>query len=326
MKTKIKIAVIVLMGISLRVSAQKVISLEGENDPNFVNKDGNVGIGTTNPEAMLEINDARPVIRLKHTKDGTPAYGWLEFNDVNSRMGYIGFGSSKTNHLYLMNDAGGNILIPKGNVGIGTTSPGTNLEINSSSPIIGLKHTKDGIGAYGWLEFNDVNSRMGYVGFGSSKTNHLYIMNDAGGNTLIPKGNVGIGTTTTGGHRFAVEGSIGAREIKVEASGWSDFVFYNDYNLPTLREVEDHIKENGHLKDIPSAKEIENNGFFLGEMDAKLLQKIEELTLYTIEQEKKIKSLEKQNSKIGKLEKENRLLKSLLDRVSAIEEKLESIN
>ncbi len=157
-----------------------------------------------------------------------------------------------------------------------------------------------------------------------SSANHsqhgLYLQVEEGGGYLINSsvdggqtkdafivrndGKVGIGTTSTGNHRLAVEGSIGAREIKVEASGWSDFVFDKEYNLPTLKEVENHIKEKGHLKDIPSAKEVERNGFFLGEMDAKLLQKIEELTLYTIEQEKKIKAFEKEKLKIEKQQKE----------------------
>jgi len=121
--------------------------------------------------------------------------------------------------------------------------------------------------------------------------------------TVLTNGNVGIGTTETGNHKLAVEGSIGAREIKVEATGWSDFVFYDNYKLPTLNEVENHIKEKGHLKDIPSAKEVAENGIYLGEMDSKLLQKIEELTLYTIAQEKKIKELETLNTKFIELQK-----------------------
>ncbi|SEE28979.1 hypothetical protein SAMN04487765_2023 [Tenacibaculum sp. MAR_2010_89] len=150
-------------------------------------------------------------------------------------------------------------------------------------------------------------------------------------------GNLGIGTISNGSHRLAVEGSIGAREIKVEAfPNWSDFVFEKKYNLPTLKEVENHIKEKGHLKDIPSAKEVEKNGFFLGEMDAKLLQKIEELTLYTIAQEKKLKTqresfeqqqeeitsqkkeieeLKKQNSKFEKQEKKIERLESLIQKL-----------
>ncbi|WP_062057725.1 hypothetical protein [Sediminicola sp. YIK13] len=115
--------------------------------------------------------------------------------------------------------------------------------------------------------------------------------------------NVGIGTTSTGTHKLAVEGSIGAREIKVEAIGWSDFVFEQNYHLPTLEEVEHHIKKYGHLKDIPSAKEIEKNGIFLGAMDAKLLQKIEELMLYTIQQEKKIQQLETENKQLYSITK-----------------------
>ena len=93
---------------------------------------------------------------------------------------------------------------------------------------------------------------------------------------------VAIGTNNTGSHLLAVEGSIGAREVVVEGSGWSDFVFEEGYRLPSLSEVENHISAKGHLKDIPSADEIERNGITLGEMDAKLLQKIEELTLYVL--------------------------------------------
>ena len=96
---------------------------------------------------------------------------------------------------------------------------------------------------------------------------------------------------------MAVNGNIKAKEIRVE-TGWSDFVFESDYNLPTLKEVENHIKENGHLQDIPSAEEVAEHGIFLGEMDSKLLQKIEELTLYTIDQEKRIENLESKNEKL----------------------------
>ncbi|MEP1340658.1 hypothetical protein [Ekhidna sp.] len=111
-------------------------------------------------------------------------------------------------------------------------------------------------------------------------------------------GKLAIGTTDfSGNHKLRVEGSIGAREIKVEASGWSDFVFERDYELRTLEEVEEHINENGHLPEIPSEAEVTENGINLGEMNAKLLQKIEELTLYLIEQNKEIKELkEKVNS------------------------------
>ncbi|WP_192350826.1 hypothetical protein [Algoriphagus sp. Y33] len=110
--------------------------------------------------------------------------------------------------------------------------------------------------------------------------------------TVENNGSVGIGTLALGSYMLAVNGRIRAKEIKVE-TGWSDFVFNGNYVLPTLAEVEAHIKEKGHLKDIPSAEEVAENGIFLGEMDSKLLQKIEELTLYIIEQNKRIENLEK---------------------------------
>lgn len=120
-------------------------------------------------------------------------------------------------------------------------------------------------------------------------------------------GSLGIGTTSTGSHRLAVEGSIGAREIKVEASGWSDFVFYEGYDLPPLEEIEKHIAEKGHLPEIPSEAEVTENGIYLGEMNAKLLQKIEELTLYLIEQNKELKAA---NQRINELRKEVSSLKN----------------
>ncbi len=116
----------------------------------------------------------------------------------------------------------------------------------------------------------------------------------------IDGGSVGIGTSVSGSHKLAVEGSIGAREIKVEASGWSDFVFENNYELRTLEEVEEHINENGHLPEIPSEDEVAENGINLGEMDAKLLQKIEELTLYMIQMNKEMAELKAKNEQLVK--------------------------
>lgn len=89
---------------------------------------------------------------------------------------------------------------------------------------------------------------------------------------------------------MAVNGTIRAKEIKVE-SGWADFVFKKDYQLPTLKDVEKHINENGHLPNIPTEAEVKANGVNLGEMNTLLLQKIEELTLYIIKQEKTIESM-----------------------------------
>lgn len=121
----------------------------------------------------------------------------------------------------------------------------------------------------------------------------------ASGNSFINSGNVGIGTINPK-NKLDVNGTVHSKEVKVDMLDWSDYVFKKDYNLPTLLEVEKHISENGHLKDIPSEKEVLKNGINLGEMDAKLLQKIEELTLYVIDLNKK---LEQQNQELNTMKK-----------------------
>ncbi|MEL4309120.1 hypothetical protein [Joostella sp. CR20] len=126
---------------------------------------------------------------------------------------------------------------------------------------------------------------------------HLYT-----GNMNILDGNVGIGTTTPDA-KLTVKGNIHTQEIKVDLAGAvaPDYVFNDDYRLKTLEEVEAHIKENGHLPNIPSAKAMEEEGINLKEMNLKLLEKIEELMLYTIEQQKMIQELKKENDEQQKL-------------------------
>jgi uncharacterized coiled-coil protein SlyX len=84
------------------------------------------------------------------------------------------------------------------------------------------------------------------------------------------------------------------KEIQVTLNGWSDYVFNNDYKLLPLSDVAQYIKENNRLPNVPSAAEVEENGIELGSMQAKKKKKIEELTLYTIEQQKLIEDLQKQ--------------------------------
>lgn len=99
-------------------------------------------------------------------------------------------------------------------------------------------------------------------------------------------GNVGIGVKDPQ-NRLEVKGTIRAEAVVIE-SGWADFVFDEGYKLPSLSEVEDHIKTYKHLPEIPSAKEVQEKGVDLGDIQTKLLQKIEELTLYTIQQQKQL--------------------------------------
>jgi hypothetical protein len=101
-------------------------------------------------------------------------------------------------------------------------------------------------------------------------------------------GSVGIGTAETGSFKLAVEGGIGARLVKVTAPpSWPDYVFGNDYKLRSLASLEAFIKKNNHLPNIPSAATVKEEGIDLGDMNAKLLEKIEELS-------KKVEALEKE--------------------------------
>lgn len=104
-------------------------------------------------------------------------------------------------------------------------------------------------------------------------------------------GFVGIGTTDPKA-KLAVNGDIYAKKVRVTPDDWPDFVFESAYELPSLQSLERFIAEHKHLPGIPSAKEVSEQGLDLGENQAKLLQKIEEMTLYLIEQGKKFAAQE----------------------------------
>lgn len=108
-----------------------------------------------------------------------------------------------------------------------------------------------------------------------------------------PEGSVGIGTSDTKGHMLAVKGDIIAEKVQVALySTWPDYVFDSNYSRMSIEELDNFIKQNSHLPGLPSAETIEKNGYDLSEMDAKLLEKIEELTLYVID-------LKKENEKLN---------------------------
>lgn len=311
-----------------------------------INPNGNVGIGTTNPEEKLHVNGTTTITGNIGTSSGAH---WIVGNHTlelqNSDVGEVvlsfhraGYSNAAIKHnslggLIFSGNGGHNanhmILNSNGSLGIGTTNPTKLLDVNGDAKIGNLsarKYLK--ISSSEWPEIrfqtplSDEKIRLGvahtdnsnygvlegdFYAYTSTVTAMPLIVRKNGDVSLaFKRGKVGIGTDNTGTHKLAVEGSIGAREIKVQLTGWSDFVFDNDYDLPPLNEVESHIKQKGHLKDIPSARDVAKNGIFLGEMDAKLLQKIEELTLYTIQQEKEIQTLKKQVQEIEVLIKKIR--------------------
>jgi hypothetical protein len=191
-----------------------------------------------------------------------------------------------------------------GNTGIGTSTPTAKLDVNGSlrfrdnvafglnkeiwSNIYysgGYKYRETGYAYRTYMngsgDLNLDNAPSGsadnVVGF----TNRLCIKND---------GSVGIGTSNPQ-NKLDVNGTIHAKEFKASLDGWSDYVFENGYKLLSLNEVEKYIEANKRLPDIPSAAEVKDDGVNLGEMNALLLKKVEELTLYVIELNKEISKL-----------------------------------
>ncbi|AUP79668.1 hypothetical protein [Flavivirga eckloniae] len=272
-------------------------------DRMIINSNGNVGIGTTTPTARLDLKssnfDIISLSTMTHTtpfvikKDADGLKLWDEGSLSN-------IWEARTNGHFIVNNK----------VGIGTTSPTDKLHVNGSVRSES-QFVISGIGAF---NADSGNMKMWSVGSlilaSGSNNEHMRIQSN---------GNIGIGTADTKGFKLGVQGKIAAEEVKVAVyTNWADFVFKSNYNLPTLKEVEKHIKEKGHLKDIPSEEEVAENGILLGEMDSKLLQKIEELTLYTIAQEK---TIEEQAKKIEQLELLNKKFLELQSRLEKLEPK-----
>ena len=311
----------------------KNLRLYPNGDANF---GANVGVGTVSPKAKFHIsaneNDrvliSNSTVNYNKNSPKLSFFGYTYGEQITGpSLQKISTGGYGQGRLAIFQHGGSDYtseeevmsILPNGNVGIGVKDPSSKLYVlgdgvfrakdNSHGLSLHVRNTQ-GNNSFTLRGFNTKGQLRAQNGF-------PFEIQDTHGKIWFygqPGGNVGIGTVDPGAWKLAVNGNIRAKEIKVE-TGWSDFVFYDDYKLPTLEEVETHIKEKGHLKDIPSAKEVADNGIFLGEMDSKLLQKIEELTLYTIEQEKKIKALEKEKFKNEKQQKEIEELKALVQKL-----------
>jgi len=195
-----------------------------------------------------------------------------------------------------------------GNVAIGNDNPQASLDINGSLILRDYSNVKYNGSSIVFSSYSDANTYPG-----SKIRNSLIYANGATSNSqlilssyfssylnelTLSNGMVGINTTNPQ-NTLDVNGKIRAKEIRVEAN-WPDFVFAKGYRLMPLSAVEVFIIKNKRLPEIPSDKEIHNNGLELAKMNSKLMQKIEELTLYIIQQQKQIQL---QNTRLIKLEK-----------------------
>ena len=205
-----------------------------------------------------------------------------------------------------------NTFPDNGNVGIGMTNPSYSLNVNSSNFVISKFSRTGGGGAAMEIE-NAAGTGTWRVGVGTNNHFGIYKSNEASfGKQLIihNNGNIGVGTINPD-MKLTVKGNIHAEEVKIDLNVPApDYVFKEGYILRSIKDVERFIKENNHLPEMPSAKEFEQNGVMQAEMDMNLLKKIEELTLYTIQQQKEIEELKIQNKKLLELQSKLEKLES----------------
>ncbi len=259
---------------------------------------GNVGIGTNTPNYKLDV--AGTINATSILVNGAPLTGG---------------GSSQwaTN--------GSNISYAAGNVGIGIASPSEKLEVNGNLSVglnagaatgygnrLNLRGVDDAAsGDPMWLAryntaANQTELRVN-IGDDSSGDDAFTVGNFFHGDgqwktflKVINNGNVGIGITNPT-QKLQVKGTVYSTEVKVDLAAGTgpDYVFEPTYDLKPLAEIETYIKENKHLPEVPSAKEMEKNGVQLGEMNMLLLKKIEELTLYILDQNKELEKLKERS-------------------------------
>ncbi len=272
---------------------------------------GNVGIGLNSPshkltilsstvEAdnnntnVLQIAGKNPVMNISEI-NGTP-YGYIKgVTDLAKTPQFPGFGleigAVPGTDLFLSANFAPVLTVKQNNtVGIGTTNPTSPLSFPN---IFGKKisfwnasETADyGMGiASGTLQIYTTNDAQIAFGYGSSNS-FTRTMTFSPGTAQL-----GINCLPQTGYQLAVKGHVRSTEIVVE-TGWADYVFENNYKLRSLDELEKYIDQNKHLPNIPSAAEIQKNGLKVGEVQTKMMEKIEELTLYIIDLKKEINML-----------------------------------
>lgn len=275
-----------------------------------------VGIGTSTPTDALQVVGVISATGGKST-DWNSAFSWGN----HATQGYVkGLGLSANrvplwNGTNMVNSA---IAENGGLIGIGVTAPATALHVSTTSleaMRINGGSTTSFPPAGMFVSFYENSFYRGYIGsysgaatdmdFGTGSGNttgslHLTIQADPK-LTIKSNGDVAIGTTTSAtGYKLSVAGKVMCEELKVQLqTSWPDYVFAKDYRLKSLEEVSAFIDVNGHLPGLPSASEMEvAGGVELGNMQVKMLEKIEELTLYVIHLNNQLANLKAENAEL----------------------------
>lgn len=262
-------------------TASSNLPLDSQN-PNhvyfFLSTGGNLGVGTTTPGYKTVIsNNGASGLEIDPTgSQFSEGIGMQAYNRSTSAFLPFQIYSSK-------------LILGGGNVGVGTSNPLYKIVVSHNNGV-GIEIDPTGTQLTGGVGIQAYNRA-------TSSYTPLQIY---GSKLILDGGNVLIGKTIQQNltYKLDVNGSIRSNEIVVNTDG-ADFVFEQDYKLKDLAEVEKFIRDNKHLPDIESAREMAEKGLELGKMDMKLLQKIEELTLYMIELKKEISVLKEENQKLN---------------------------
>ena len=241
---------------------------------------GSIGFGTTTPIQKYSFQQ----IGIGLTQEGGPAGAQVGFYATSSAA-YLQT-HNNFDLFFSTNNGSPQMTLQKatGNVGIGNSNPAFKLDVDDRIRVkSGLTNSTAGI----WFNNPANTTTISFMGVFDATTTGIY-GNVSGWGLLMNtnNGNIGIGTSTLTS-KLNVNGSIRTKEVVVE-TGWADYVFDKKYNLKPLEEVEKFIEQNNHLPGIPSAAEIEKNGLQLGDTQRKMMEKIEELTLYMIALKKEI--------------------------------------
>ena len=300
-----------------------------ENNGNKTIVSPPMGIGTTNPSGLLHIvggfsggtgdftNITNPSLKIEapgHYSrsvylSGNPNISTV-FNFETGKHVYWGEPGDQGKYYF----RGRDVILENEMLGIGTTSPSADLHIvgdwgtgtgdftNITHPVFKVQSLTQYIRVPYLSAHSNISTVFNFetgkdVYWGEPGDTGKYFFR--GRTTIFQQNNVGIGTDNPG-YKLEVAGTVRANTFSAVTPPWPDYVFEPNYELRDLTEVDQYLKAHKHLPDIPSEKELQATGLDLPAMDAKLLRKIEELTLYLIEQNKLIKA---QGDRISELEK-----------------------
>lgn len=291
---------------------------------NLFPSNGNVGIGNASPTAKTDIY----IPNIANMESGlrvTSPFAFQLNSNINTLFHVRKAGYRRNTYFSQF------VIKTNGNVGVGVNYDDPILN-NQKMVITDNNPNKVDLNVRGFTLLNGANASLlfgatggeTYGQWGIEYNEHgtvkgLNFWKPSGSNNfgnyfmfLEDSGKVSIGldpsavntfnnVTYNGDYKLYVGTGILTEKLKIalrDSEDWADYVFKDDYNLLPLRDVEKHIKENGHLPNVPSAETMVKSGIDIAKMNAKLLEKIEELTLYAIEQDKRLTKIEQENNEL----------------------------